>query len=81
VGLLWVATAVASHLGIRLALPWQWTGRSAGLGVSIHLVAVAVAITAWAAILGIATTGRLTRWLPTRPRRARPPRRSPGSVR
>jgi hypothetical protein len=27
-------------------------------------------VTAWAALLGIATTGRLTRWLPARPRRA-----------
>ncbi len=27
-------------------------------------------VTAWAALLGIAATGRLTRWLPARPRRA-----------
>jgi hypothetical protein len=66
VGLLWIATAVASHL----ALPWQWTSLSPGLGVGIRLVAVAAGVTAWAAILGIATTGRLTRWLPARPRRA-----------
>jgi HAAS len=70
VGLLWIATAVASHLSIRLALPWQWTGPSPGLGLGIHLVAVAVGVTAGAAMLGIATTGRLTRWLPARPRRA-----------
>jgi len=38
--------------------------------VGIRLVAVAVGVTAWAAVLGIATTGRLTRWLPARPRRA-----------
>ncbi len=70
VGLLWVATAVASHLGIRLALPWRANGLAPGLGVGILLLAVAVAITAWAAVLGIASTGRLTRWLPVRPRRA-----------
>jgi hypothetical protein len=70
VGLMWIATAVASHLGIRLAPPWQWTGQSPGLRVGIDLVAVAAGVTAWAAILGIATTGRLTRWLPARPRRA-----------
>ncbi len=73
VGLLWIATAVASHLGIHFAPSWQWTGLSPGLGVlgvGIYLVAVAVGVTAWAAILGIATTGRLTRWLPARPRQA-----------
>jgi hypothetical protein len=70
VGLLWIATAVASHLGGRLALPWRWTGPSPVLGVAVSLVAVAVGVTAWAAILGIAGTGRLTRWLPARPRRA-----------
>jgi hypothetical protein len=70
VGLLWIATALASHLGIRLALPWQWTGLPPGLRAGMPLVAVAVGVTAWAALLGIATTGRLTRWLPARPRRA-----------
>ena len=70
VGLLWVATAVASHLGIHLGLPWRATSLAPGLGVGIFLLAVAVGITAWAAIFGIASTGRLTRWLPARPRRA-----------
>jgi HAAS len=70
VGLLWIATAVASHLTIRLALPWQWAGPSPGLGGGIQLVAVAVGVTAGAAMIAIVTTGRLTRWLPARPRRA-----------
>jgi hypothetical protein len=70
VGLLWIVTAGASHLHIHLALPWQPPGPSPGLGVGIHLVAVAAGVTAGAAILGIATTGQLTRWLPARPRRA-----------
>ena len=70
VGLLWIATAAASHLRIGLAVPWQWTGPSPGLDVGIYLVAAAAGVTAWGAMLSIATTGRLTRWLPTRPRRA-----------
>ncbi len=70
VGLLWFATAVTSHLGVRLALPWQWAGASPGFGAVIGLVAVAVVVTGWSAMLGIATTGRLTRWLPARPRQA-----------
>lgn len=55
-GLLWLGTARASHLGL------PWTG--------IRLVAVAAGVTACGALLGIAATGRLTRWLPARPRRA-----------
>lgn len=70
VGLLWIATAMASHLGIPIAPPWRWTALSPGLSASVYLVAVAAGVTAWAAMLGIATTGRLTRWLPDRPRRA-----------
>jgi hypothetical protein len=70
VGLLWLATAVASHLSIHLAQLWPWTGPSSGLDVGARLVAVAVGITAAAGVLGIAATGRLSRWLPARPRRA-----------
>ncbi len=69
VGLLWIATAVTSHLGISFAPPWQWTGLSPDLGAGLRLVAVAVGVTAFAALVGIATTGRLTRWLPARPHR------------
>ncbi len=70
VGLLWIATAAASHLGIRFAPPWHQAGLSPGLRAGLQLVAVAAVVTAWAAILGIASTGRLTRWLPARPQRA-----------
>jgi len=70
VGLLWIATAAASHLRIGLAPPWHWTGTVPGLGVGIYLIAAAAGVTAWGAVLSIAATGRLTRWLPTRPRRA-----------
>ncbi len=68
VGLLWIATAAASHLDIPHASLWRWVALAPGLAVSIGLVAVAAGITAWAAIIGIAATGRLTRWLPARPR-------------
>jgi hypothetical protein len=40
VGLLWIATAMASHLAIRIATFWQWTTLPAGLGAGIQLVAV-----------------------------------------
>lgn len=74
VGLLWVATAMASHLGIRFAVPWQQAGLDAGLdaglGTGLVLVAVAVGVTAWAGAVGITSTGRLTRWLTVPPRLA-----------
>jgi hypothetical protein len=40
------------------------------VGVVVALLGVAIAVTASGAIFGIATTGRLTRWLLPRPRRA-----------
>jgi hypothetical protein len=70
VGLLWIATALASHLGLPFAPHWPWAGPSPGLRAVIYLVAIAAGVTAWAAVLGIATTGRLTRWRPARPRQA-----------
>jgi hypothetical protein len=69
VGLLWIATASASHLGLQAGLPWLGDGLPSGFHLAIRLVAVAAAVTAWAALLSIATSGRLTRWLPDRPRR------------
>jgi hypothetical protein len=70
VGLLWVATGLTSQLGIRFAPPWHWTGVPPVLLAGLCLVAVTVGVTAWAVFVGIATTGRLTRWLATRPRQA-----------
>ena len=70
VGLLWIATATTSHLSIGPALGWHQAGTFPGFGVGIYLVAVAAGVTAWGAVVGIAVTGRLTRWLPSRPRRA-----------
>jgi|SRR5579875_3565206 len=70
VGLLWLATAVASHPAIRIGMFWHLTTLPAGLGAGIELVTIAVAVTASAGAAGIAVTGRLSRWLPARPRRA-----------
>jgi HAAS len=63
VGLLWIVTAWASHLG----LPWQWSTSAPGLRAALPVAAV---VTAVAAMLAIAATGRLSRWLPARPRTA-----------
>jgi hypothetical protein len=68
VGLLWIAAALASHLGMHLAPPWHWPALPPLLSMGIRLVVVVIAAAAWAALLGIAATGRLTRWLPAWPR-------------
>ena len=65
VGLLWIAEAASGHAGAQPGRPWPWAVPAPGL-----LLAAAVGVTAWAAMIGIASTGRLTRWLPARPRRA-----------
>jgi hypothetical protein len=66
VGLLWIVTAVASHLTPHL----QWADSSPALQVGLPLVVIAAGVTACGALFGIAATGRLTRWLPGLPRRA-----------
>jgi hypothetical protein len=70
VGLLWIATALTSHLGVRFVLPWHWTGVPEALLPGAALVAATVAVTAWSVLVTIAATGRLTRWLAAGPRRA-----------
>ena len=70
VGLLWIATAAASHLRAGPVLGGHWAAPFPGMGVGIYLVAAAAGVTAWGALAGIAATGRLTRWLPVRPQRA-----------
>jgi hypothetical protein len=66
IGLLWAAAAKTSHLGIRAAPPWQWPGAPPGSLVAFPLAAAAFAVTIWAALLTVAATGHLTRWLPVR---------------
>jgi hypothetical protein len=70
VGLLWIAAAFASHLGLQLAPRGPSPDLSAVLRTGCYLAALIIAAEAWAALLGIAATGRLSRWLPVRPRRA-----------
>jgi hypothetical protein len=70
IGLLWAATAIASHIGIRHAPPWQWAGAPPGSLVAFPLAAAAAVIAIWTALFTIAATGRATRWLPERPRLA-----------
>lgn len=72
IGVAWIAEAAAGHPGVRLGLPWEWAALfpPPGLLAIAIAVAVAVAVTAWGVLGGIASTGRLTRWLPDRPRRA-----------
>ena len=70
IGLLWAATAVASHIGIRHAPPWQWAGAPPGSLIAFPLGAAAFVIAVWTALFTIAATGRATRWLPDRPRLA-----------
>jgi hypothetical protein len=69
VGVLWLTAALASHLGLHLGSPWHGPDLPPVLSAGIRLVVVVIAAAAWAALLGIAATGRLTRWLPVRPRR------------
>jgi HAAS len=66
VGVLWLVTAVASHLTPHL----QWADLPPGLQVGVPLVGIAAGVTACGALFGIAATGRLTRWLPALPRQA-----------
>lgn len=70
VGLLWLATAVAGHLVIRVAAFGQWDSPwgnlPVALGAGVLLVAVAVTVTALAGVAGIAVMGRLAWRLPPR---------------
>ena len=64
VGALWATAAIASHIGIRPAPPWNWAGAPPGSLPAFPLAAAAIAVTVWAALFTVAATGRLTRWLP-----------------
>ena len=68
IGLLWAVAALTSHIGFRPATLWPWAGASPRSLLAVPLAVVAV--TACAALLTVAATGRLTRWLPHRPRLA-----------
>ncbi len=67
VGLLWAAAALASHVGIRHAPPWEWAGAPADSLAAFPLAMAAVLVAAWAGLFTVAVTGPLIRWLPDRP--------------
>jgi hypothetical protein len=68
VGLMWAAAAFSSHLGIRAAPPWQWAGAPPAAPVAFPLFGIALLVTVWTTLITVACTGRLSRWLPDRPR-------------
>jgi len=68
IGLLWITAALASHVASRYALPWQWPWPPPLSAAVFLLAAGAVLVTAWSGLATVAATGRLTRWLPDRPR-------------
>lgn len=68
IGLLWTAAGLASHIGIRGLAPWHWTGMPPGAPVLFAAAFATLGVTAWAALLTVAATGRFTRWLPRRSR-------------
>ena len=67
-GAVWIAAALASHIG-RLAPPWEWA-LPAGARLAGHLAIIALVVAIGSTLFTLAATGRLTRWLDTG--RARP---------
>src|SRR5206468_6890846 len=68
VGLLWIAAALASHIRLRDAPPWQWPGVPPLAPAAFPVAGAALILTVWCALATVAATGTLTRWLPGRPR-------------
>ena len=65
VGLLWLGAALASRIGAQLVSPWHWAGMPASARLVTHLAGFAFALAIGSALVTVAATGRLTRWLPT----------------
>ncbi len=70
IGLLWASAALASHVAIRHAPPWEWTGAPPGSPAAFPLALAAFCVAVGAALFTLAATGPLARWLPDRPRLA-----------
>lgn len=70
VGLLWAAAATASHIAIHRAPPWQWHGMPPATPIAIPLFGTLFLTFMCAALITVAATGPLTRWLPASPRTA-----------
>jgi len=60
VGLLWIATAAASHLRAGPVLGGHWAAPFPGMGVGIYLVAAAAGVTAWGEPAGGCDPGQRT---------------------
>jgi hypothetical protein len=67
VGLLWLGAALASRIGAQLVPPWHWASMPASAPLVTHLAGFAFAIAIGSALVTVAATGRLTRWLPAGP--------------
>ncbi len=67
VGLLWLSAALTSRIGAQLASPWHWTSMPIGARIVTHLAGYAFALAIGGALVTVAATGRLTRWLPAGP--------------
>jgi hypothetical protein len=71
VGLAMLATGplVGSCWLLLTAASWRWTGQEppAALGLVAALVGLALVVAVPAAVLSVAASGRLSRWLPTGP--------------
>jgi HAAS domain-containing protein len=70
VGLLWAAAALASHITLRHAPPWQWPGTPPLAPAAFPAIGAALLIVVTSTLATIAATGRLTRWLTASPRTA-----------
>lgn len=68
VGLLWAAAATASRVGIRHAPPWQWRGMPPTSLIAVPLFGAVLLTFVCAALITLAATGPLTRWLHISPR-------------
>jgi HAAS len=64
----WTGAAFASHIGAHIAPPWQWAGAPSSWRIVLPLAGAALLVGVWMALVAIAATGQLTRWLPDRPR-------------
>jgi hypothetical protein len=66
-GVLWIVAALTSHIGAQPAPPWEWVGLPTGARLATHVAMPVLAATIGSSLFTVATTGRLTRWLPARP--------------
>jgi len=68
VGSLWAAAALASHIRLRHAPPWEWPGAPPLSAAAFPAIAATLLILIMSTVIAIATTGTLSRWLPASPR-------------